>query len=242
MKKNSVLLSILIILVLILIVGGFFYIKNISDKQDKILDSLAEENIEETNEIKEENSMNLTAETNKNIEDETKTQVNFNPDKVIPENEYVLYEEDMQDRITSGLDVKVSDGRVFFSTDIEDDSYKLSFSDLDLEEIKDKEITGFDVPVEKVHLAYMGNGDMAPILLFLMKDGSVEYLESRDMLENENYKSSGKLGNLSDIVKFTNVTITDLDENGETLGGAIGVVAIDKDGISYDIANVGNFY
>ena len=62
------------------------------------------------------------------------------------------------------------------------------------------------------------------------------------MFENETYKSSGELGDLENIVRFTNITITDLDENGEDLGGAIGVVAIDKNGISYDISNVGEFY
>ena len=244
MKNNNVLLVILILLVLILIIGGFFYIKNISDKQNEILANISEGNIvnKNTTNNAEENNMNLVAETDKNIDDETEVQVTFNPDKMISTNKFVRYEEDLRDRGTSGINVEVKDGKVFVSTDIEDEGYKLLFSNLELDEINNQEITGFDGSVKETFLAYMGNGDMAPVILFLMEDGTVEYLDSKEMFENETYKSSGKLGDLENIVKFTNITITDLDENGEDLGGAIGVVAINKNGISYDISNVGEFY
>ena len=244
MKNNNVLLVILILLVLILIIGGFFYIKNISDKQNEILANISEGNIvnKNTTNNAEENNMNLVAETDKNIDDETEVQVTFNPDKMISTNKFVRYEEDLRDRGTSGINVEVKDGKVFVSTDIEDEGYKLLFSNLELDEINNQEITGFDGSVKETFLAYMGNGDMAPVILFLMEDGTVEYLDSKEMFENETYKSSGKLGDLENIVKFTNITITDLDENGEDLGGAIGVVGIDKNGISYDISNVGEFY
>lgn len=244
MKNNNVLLVILILLVLILIIGGFFYIKNISDKQNEILANISEGNIvnKNTTNNAEENNMNLVAETDKNIDDETEVQVTFNPDKMISTNKFVRYEEDLRDRGTSGINVEVKDGKVFVSTDIEDEGYKLLFSNLELDEINNQEITGFDGSVKETFLAYMGNGDMAPVILFLMEDGTVEYLDSKEMFENETYKSSGKLGDLENIVKFTNITITDLDENGEDLAGAIGVVAIDKNGISYDISNVGEFY
>ena len=244
MKNNNVLLVILILLVLILIIGVFFYIKNISDKQNEILANISEGNIvnKNTTNNAEENNMNLVAETDKNIDDETEVQVTFNPDKMISTNKFVRYEEDLRDRGTSGINVEVKDGKVFVSTDIEDEGYKLLFSNLELDEINNQEITGFDGSVKETFLAYMGNGDMAPVILFLMEDGTVEYLDSKEMFENETYKSSGKLGDLENIVKFTNITITDLDENGEDLAGAIGVVAIDKNGISYDISNVGEFY
>ena len=127
MKNNNVLLVILILLVLILIIGGFFYIKNISDKQNEILANISEGNIvnKNTTNNAEENNMNLVAETDKNIDDETEVQVTFNPDKMISTNKFVRYEEDLRDRGTSGINVEVKDGKVFVSTDIEDEGYKL---------------------------------------------------------------------------------------------------------------------
>ena len=115
MKNNNVLLIILILLVLILIIGGFFYIKNISDKQNEILANISEGNIvnKNTTNNAEENNMNLVAETDKNIDDETEVQVTFNPDKMISTNKFVRYEEDLRDRGTSGINVEVKDGKVF---------------------------------------------------------------------------------------------------------------------------------
>lgn len=145
------------------------------------------------------------------------------------------YEVDTEPRSNAGLDIKVRSGKAYLTTNVEDEMYKFHYPEV-TESITDKELTGFSGSVKSVFYAYMGNGDMSAIILFLMTDGSVEYIDSSKMLKGGRYESFGKIAEVSNIVGFVNLNATDVAENGELLGGYVTVAAIDADGYSFDLS------
>lgn len=58
------------------------------------------------------------------------------------------------------------------------------------------------------------------------------------MLNNRKYESFGKIKELSNIVKFANVILSEVNEDGENLGGIVTIVAIDETGYSYDLSQI----
>lgn len=233
MNKSLKIIFIIILILLVLTLGIIFIRKNNSDVYDK--------NNNQTNtseELENQTDLNFEVENQKNLTDITKKHVEFDPEKVMPKKENVKYEEITSDKDDAGLKFEVKDGKVYLTTDINNNLYNLYFSDIAKNKIENKEIEGFTKKVQEVYLAYMGNGDVQPLILFLIEDGTVEYLDSKDMLKNENYKSSGKLGDLSNIVKFVDIEIKDIDKQGNEMSGARGVVAVNEDGVSYNIADI----
>ena len=78
---------------------------------------------------------------------------------------------------------------------------------------------------------------MSPYILFIMEDGSVEFVDSNKMLKLKNYESKGKIKELSNIVKFVHLNAQEFNENGEGMGGWITVAAIDEEGYSFDLSS-----
>lgn len=202
----------------ILIIIGLFYIT-----EHKVI----EENIVDENIL--ENSTNNT-ENIINTDD-----IKFDSTKMKSATNYVVYSPMNEDLGNSDLNIEIKDGRAYLSTDVEDEIYKFLFSE-ETEPIKDKEITGFSSKILDVCFGYMGNGDMAPIILFLMDDGSVEFVISYKMIKMGRFESFGRIEEISNIVKFEQLAANDVNENGEIFGGFTTVVAIDKDGYSYDLS------
>ena len=165
-----------------------------------------------------------------------KKDVNFDPTKMLTDASNIKYE--VNDIVTDiGLDINIKDGKPYLTTDINNEKFVFMFPLL-IESVESKELTGFYGKVEEVYQAYIGNGDPKPVLLFLMNDGSVEYIKSSTILENGVFESEGKIIELSDIVKFQSVNAYDIDEDGERLSGWQTVVAIDKKGYSYDLSKI----
>ena len=102
-------------------------------------------------------------------------------------------------------------------------------------------VTGFsgeilDILVDSIgeHQAVGGE-----VILFLMSDGTVEYVPLEKALKNggNNIKSYGKVQGVSDIVRLSTVRIANI-YNGETVGGHANPVAIKADGSFYDVGNI----
>jgi hypothetical protein len=92
------------------------------------------------------------------------------------------------------------------------------------------EITGFSKKVVDVFIGEYGNGYSYPVILFLMADGTVEYLNSKYAFENNVFVSEGKISGVENIVR--------IEQAGAYNGGGIStVIAIDKDGYYYDVAS-----
>lgn len=238
MKKSTV--AILIVILLIAF-GVIFYLYNvdISKKQTEEKLNTANEIFELNKKISELEEKLENQESNKNvIQDNTqaKKDVKFDSNKMKSNSTNVRYEETTDWTPTSsGLEIEIKNGKPYLSTNIEDEQYKFLFSEVK-GKVSNEEITGFNQDVKDVYYAYMGNGDMCPYILFLMKDGTVEFSDSGKMLKNKKYESLGKIKELSNIVKFVHLNAQEVDENGEGLSGWITVAAIDEDGYSFDLS------
>ena len=74
----------------------------------------------------------------------------------------------------------------------------------------------FDQPIADITLGESGQTVGGDVLLFLMQDGSVEYMPIVKALQENRFESYGKMGGLSDIVKFYRTDA--IDGNGDFSG------------------------
>ena len=86
----------------------------------------------------------------------------------------------------------------------------------------------FNQKVVDIYFSGFGQSSYGDTILFLMEDGTVQYLPLRKAYatDHENLKSYGTLSGVSNIVKFYTVNKT----------GGISLLAQDKDGKLYDLA------
>lgn len=238
MKKSTV---VILAIILLAICGIAFYVYQVDTSKKQLEKELqTAEDIwklqTENAELKEklENQISNQDEGEENTQN--KKEVKFDSSKMKSDSTNVRYEEETEWIPNSGgLKIEIKEGKPFLTTDIEDEQYKFYFSEVK-EQVNNKEITGFKTNVKDVYYAYMGNGDPAPIILFLMEDGTVEFADSKTMLTDGVFKSAGKIKELSNIVKFVHLNAQEFDENGEGMGGWITVAAIDEDGYSFDLS------
>lgn len=60
----------------------------------------------------------------------------------------------------------------------------------------------FDQSVSEVYIGESGTSVKGDVLLFLLEDGTVEYMPVVEALKNHDFRSFGQLGGVEDIVKF----------------------------------------
>lgn len=238
MKKSTV---VILVIILLVICGIAFYLYQVDVSKKQLEKELqTAEDIwklqTENAELKEKLENQIANKSDVADNTQNKTDVKFDSSKMKSDSTNVRYEEETEWIPNSGgLKIEIKEGKPFLTTDIEEEQYKFYFSEVK-EQVKNKEITGFKSKVKDVYYAYMGNGDPAPMILFLMEDGTVEFVDSLKMLTNEKYESQGKIKELSNIVKFVHLNAQEFDENGEGMGGWITVAAIDEDGYSFDLS------
>lgn len=238
MKKSTV---VILVIILLVICGIAFYLYQVDVSKKQLEKELqTAEDIwklqTENAELKEKLENQVANKSDVAENTQNKTDVKFDSSKMKSDSTNVRYEEETEWIPNSGgLKIEIKEGKPFLTTDIEEEQYKFYFSEVK-EQVKNKEITGFKSKVKDVYYAYMGNGDPAPMILFLMEDGTVEFVDSLKMLTNEKYESQGKIKELSNIVKFVHLNAQEFDENGEGMGGWITVAAIDEEGYSFDLS------
>lgn len=218
MKK--IVVAIIIIFIVALAVAVYLYNVKVSKKQ-------VEENLNLAKEVWEQKVIEL--------EDNELDNVHFDSNKMKSDSTMIVYEESNLDLGSSGLKIEIVDGKPYLSTDVKNNQYEFLFSEV-TEPIENMEITGFNQSVRDVYFAFMGNGDMPPYILFLMEDGSVEFINSRKMLNGKKYESQGKIEEISNIIKFTHLDANEVDEKGEGLSGWMTCAAIDEEGYSFDLS------
>lgn len=98
-----------------------------------------------------------------------------------------------------------------------------------------KKVEGFDKDVVDIYISMGGIGNCYPIVLFLMEDGTVEYMKSGECISSGNLKTAGKVEGLSNIVRLVKIS---RHGNGP---GSWSVAAITADGDFYDIMNILSF-
>lgn len=238
MKKSTV---VILVIILLVICGIAFYLYQVDVSKKQLEKELqTTEDIwklqTENAELKEKLENQVANKSDVADNTQNKTDVKFDSSKMKSDSTNVRYEEETEWIPNSGgLKIEIKEGKPFLTTDIEEEQYKFYFSEVK-EQVKNKEITGFKSKVKDVYYAYMGNGDPAPMILFLMEDGTVEFADSGKMLKNKKYETLGKIKELSNIVKFVHLNAQEFDENGEGMGGWITVAAIDEDGYSFDLS------
>ncbi len=159
---------------------------------------------------------NQTANLQENIEIEIKSKTEnpisqkypFDADKMKVKLDEMTYEEAEKIEEDTGIRIELEEGEAYLSTDCENEML-LAFLPNQKKNIKHQKITGFHSSIQEVYYGYFGNGDMMPTLFFLMEDGTVEYIDAKEMIENKKYESSGKINNLKNIVTFASVIATD---------------------------------
>ena len=143
--------------------------------------------------------------------------------------EYELREDDVDNNL--GVIIEVKNGKAYVSTDTTNEFFEDLFGNV--QEVSNQEITGFSANVVDAIYCKFGQSASAPIIVFLMDDGTVEYVDSLQMLKNKNYKSAGKITELKDITNFAYVDVTEREGSGY-----ISIVAIDQDGYAYDLCEI----
>ena len=154
--------------------------------------------------------------------------------KVFVDMDTCYYEKEAEVRdYDTMVKVNISNKKAYITIDSENETLKSILESENIKNVNDienKEITGFlSEPVE-VYFGQFGQDITGEKILFLMKDGSVEYINVVDMLKTQNYKSAGKIKNLSDVKQFDVLTVFDTEGGGYTT-----TIAIDKNGYYYDL-------
>lgn len=99
-------------------------------------------------------------------------------------------------------------------------------------------ISGFSGKIKDFFYAKFGQAGGSEQLLFLMTDGSVEYMPIYDAFKNNNIKSYGKIEGLKNIVDFHQVSSSSYSNDGTLNGRGADVLAEDTNGNYYDL----NYY
>ena len=94
-------------------------------------------------------------------------------------------------------------------------------------------INNFSDEIVDIKASIFGNSIEGLSIIFLLKNGTVEYMPVKIAAQKNEFKSYGKLGNISDIVEICEGSVT----YGDALpGGFASIFAIKQDGSFYDLA------
>ena len=225
MKKN-VFLVILIITTLVAS-GLAVYFKITSLDNEKKL----QEKIDELSLKKDE----LPKEDNKEIEIQEKvvyTVPEINEEKCINKKASSLYELQIKDSFFYGegmIYVDSSKKSIHLNLDIDNINHDFGLN-LD-EEKRNITINNFSGNISDVITGCLGQDDVGDVSLFLMEDGTVEYMPVYNALKDNNIKSYGKIEGISDIVRIENASVRYSDGPG----GNLTSLAIKSDGSFYDL-------
>lgn len=132
-----------------------------------------------------------------------------------------------------GVKIEISNNKAYLTMDTQNENLSTIIDKTNFEKlknVKNQEITGFSAKPTQVYYGEFGQDVIGRVILFLMDDGTVEYIKLMNMLENQTYKSTGKIQNLSDVKQFDVLSVSDTEG-----GGYVTTIAIDKDGYYYDL-------
>lgn len=238
MKKFfSVMIMICIILLIGLNVKIMIHLNEMNHKFEEKTDVLQSEikDLKEQPVNETENNETVTKEpTNIEIEEIPIGKVSKEKFKVCEDSDRFYYEKyEPMEFDDLGVQIEISNNKAYLTIDTQNENLSTMIDKTDFEKlknVKNQEITGFSAKPTQVYYGEFGQDVIGRVVLFLMADGTVEYIEQMDMLENQTYKSAGKIQNLSDVKQFDVLSVSDTEG-----GGYVTTIAIDKDGYYYDL-------
>lgn len=212
LKKSKSPINILLVLIIIGLVGYICYDKykfndNGPLKQEEVKTEEVEQ--EEVKETKCDNSVKLSIDSNNVIN-------NDNIDYMLGERDGFITFEQRDNAYVIYLDK---------------DEIKQSYNDIDVNKLKDSYNINSNKSIVEVNIVYVGQSVNGCTVLFLMSDGTVEYIPLYDALHQYELKSYGAISGVSDVVTLTNVSALPKGSNyahSTTLG-------LKADGTFYDI-------
>lgn len=236
MKKFIMIVLVVLIVALLFITGSLY--QKVNDKDVDLVENAKVEELEKRlAELENEIVEKEVEENNEEKEEEEKSKnVEFDSDKMKVKSAGMKYSVSKVLNGHGGIDVEIESGKAYLTTNPNDEMFKNYYFPNVKETVLNQEITGFGAKIKEVHYGYLGDEEVIiPTLFFLLEDGTVEYVNTKKMILNEEYKSFGKIKQVSDIVKFEDATAGKTEEDGGIYEAISTVVAIDKDGYSYDL-------
>ena len=125
-----------------------------------------------------------------------------------------------------GVSVVIKDNKLFFSVN----NNELGDDNIKIEKYKDYEITGINVKdIAEIYVSGWGQAVVCPAVYFLMKDGSIIWLNSEDAIANKDFVVEGKIPNVKNIVRIVNAYAS------AGFGGGATILGLKSDGSFYDL-------
>lgn len=242
-KKKGHAGAILLTICIVILIGVAAFLGYMYYKEKQKVEHATEENTTYKAQVEELNTkVSSLEEDKKNLEESKneskKTTVAFDLNKALNTtgSEYRLRDE------LFGINVSLeNDGKVYiftyetkenlksrFSLDANDAFFKKT-SDNDITKF---EITGFSKKVKDIFVNGVGQSVSYPVILFLMEDGTVEFLNTKAALTTLNFKSAGTLKDMKDVVRIRTC------DAGKGPGSGRGILAIKADGSFYNVVTV----
>lgn len=232
MKQGKVMTIIAIILILVLVIFGVFAaLGYVSFNFNK-------EGIDETEDIIESDETSLPNEVVQNEEEETEVvdaydmtnidrdsflNVTFSSDDLA--GNFACYNE------FAGIQVRGQNGKFYLSINSDEIETKTLFTEINIEKGNEYEITGVNSnDVKEVYLLGYGQSLDVPALLFLMKDGTVKWLNVKLALSNTKFEVTNVDG-VSDVSLITNMS-----SSGP--GAGIDIIGVRNDGKIYNLTKL----
>lgn len=174
-----------------------------------------------TKEEEKENTSNLIS--NSNVSDKLTTNVNLlqlDSSKCLNDKENIY---NVSVESGNGYYIQYQNGKITIS--ITKDSYMNNY-----------EIKGIDAnKVAEAFLLGRGQDLIYPIAFFLMKAGTVEWLDVKNAVENNDFNAEGKITNVTGVVRIVNVGVG--PKNGEGPGW-MDIIGIKADGSFYNLGSI----
>lgn len=138
----------------------------------------------------------------------------------------------------NGVSAYINDDGKTVGFNVNGNVIKEKYTDVNITEYKTYSITNFSKKVVKVYIEGMGHGIGNEVLYFIMEDGTVEYMPIYKALKVQEFKSYGKLENVSNIVEIA-TGMAQASEDGSGNGPSWNTVfAINYEGNYYDIGDI----
>ncbi len=157
---------------------------------------------------------------------ETSNCLNNNDNSIVYAN-YIYQTEEFY-----GLELNVQPDKKTVGISVDVNKFKANLPDINIGNENIYKTYTFDKEIYDIFIGGFGQdihtNEMA---FFILSDGTVEYINIKEAIENDTYQSNGKISNLTDIVGIQMANVSSKDGPG----GYITTIAYNKDGKFYDI-------
>ena len=125
-----------------------------------------------------------------------------------------------------GVYVSIKNNKVFFGVNNDE----LGEDNIKIEKYKDYEIIGINAQdISEIYVSGWGQAVVCPAVYFLMKDGSIIWLNSEDAIANKDFAVEGKIPNVENVVRIVNAYASG------GFGGGSTILGLKADGTFYDL-------